>query len=108
MNDNNSLIKLTPKQGFNDIFRIGKYNMNLTQFGLLKLAKGTSYKGNTGEYEVAFVLKCHSCALKLHLLIKQVAGMLSERFCRNILKWEKILITLLSCSLHLPCATRTI
>ncbi len=64
MNDNNSLIKITPKQGFNDIFRIGKYNMNLTQFGLLKLAKGTSYKGNTGEYEVAFVLMGGKCAVK--------------------------------------------
>ncbi len=58
------LINLEPKQGFNDIFRIGKYNMNLTQFGLLKLAKGTSYKANTGEFEVAFVLMGGKCAVK--------------------------------------------
>ena len=30
--------------------------MALTKFGLLKLAKGTSYAGETGETEVAFVL----------------------------------------------------
>ncbi len=64
MNDNNSLIKITPQQGFNDIFRLGKYNMNLTQFGLLKLAKGTTYKSNTGEFEFALVLMGGKCAIK--------------------------------------------
>ena len=49
------LINLEPKQGFNDVFRIGNYGMNLTSFGILKLAEGTSYKANTGEFEVALV-----------------------------------------------------
>lgn len=64
MEGQNSLIKIKPQQGFNDIFRLGKCGMNLTQFGLLKLAKGTSYKGETGEFEFALVLMGGKCAVK--------------------------------------------
>ena len=52
----NLKIALKPQQGYNKIFDVGEYGMKLTKFGLLKLAKGTSYAGDTGEEEVAFVL----------------------------------------------------
>ena len=52
----NLKIALKPQQGYNTIFDVGEYGMKLTKFGLLKLAKGTSYAGDTGEEEVAFVL----------------------------------------------------
>lgn len=52
----NLRIPLKPVQGYNKIFDVGEYKMALTKFGLLKLAKGTSYAGETGETEVAFVL----------------------------------------------------
>ena len=52
----NLRIELKPQQGYNKIFDVGEYGMKLTQFGLLKLAKGTSYEGYTAETEVAFVL----------------------------------------------------
>ena len=52
----NLKIGLKPAQGYNKIFDVGEYGMKLTKFGLLKLAKGTSYDGDTGEEEVAFVL----------------------------------------------------
>ena len=52
----NLKIALKPQQGYNKIFDVGEYGMKLTKFGLLKLAKDTSYTGDTGEEEVAFVL----------------------------------------------------
>ena len=52
----NLKIELRPTQGYNKVFDVGEYGMKLTRFGLLKLAKGTSYEGFTGENEVAFVL----------------------------------------------------
>ena len=52
----NLKIALKPQQGYNKIFDVGEYGMKLTKFGLLKLAQGTSYAGDTGEEEVAFVL----------------------------------------------------
>ena len=52
----NLKITLNPVQGYNKIFDVGEYGMKLTKFGLLKLEKGTTYKGDTGETEVAFVL----------------------------------------------------
>ena len=52
----NLKIALKPQQGYNKIFDVGEYGMKLTKFGLLKLAKDTSYAGDTGEEEVAFVL----------------------------------------------------
>ena len=52
----NLRVKLSPQQGYNKIFDVGEYGMKLTKFGLLKLAKDTSYEGDTGESEVAFVL----------------------------------------------------
>ena len=52
----NLRIPLKPVQGYNKIFDVGEYKMALTKFGLLRLAKGTSYAGETGETEVAFVL----------------------------------------------------
>ena len=52
----NLRIPLKPVQGYNKIFDAGEYKMELTKFGLIKLAKGSSYAGETGETEVAFVL----------------------------------------------------
>ena len=65
----NLRISIEPQQGYNKIFDVGEFGMKLTKFGLLKLAKGTSYEGDTGESEVAFVLiggkfratACRSC-----------------------------------------------
>ena len=56
MNGKGLLIHLEPEQGYNKIFDVGEYNMQLTKFGLIKLAKGTSYSSATGEMEVALVL----------------------------------------------------
>ena len=52
----NLRIPLKPVQGYNKIFDVGEYKMRLTRFGLIKLAKGTSYEGDTAETEVALVL----------------------------------------------------
>ena len=52
----NLKIALKPEQGYNKIFDVGEYGMKLTKFGLIKLAKGTTYEGDTGETEVALVL----------------------------------------------------
>ena len=52
----NLRIALNPQQGYNKVFDVGEYGMKLTQFGILKLAKGTIYESNTRENEVAFVL----------------------------------------------------
>ena len=52
----NLLIRTTPVQGYNKIFDLGEYRMRLTRFGLIKLAAGSSYAGNTGENELALVL----------------------------------------------------
>ena len=52
----NLKIALKPVQGYNKIFDVGEYKMKLTKFGLLKLAKGTTYAGDTAETELALVL----------------------------------------------------
>ena len=52
----NLRIPLKPVQGYNKVFDVGEYAMRLTKFGLIKLAKGTRYDGDTGETEVALVL----------------------------------------------------
>ena len=52
----NLKIELKPAQGYNKIFDVGEYGMKLTKFGLLKLEKGSSYEGDTGETELALVL----------------------------------------------------
>jgi len=52
----NLRIPLKPTQGYNKIFNIGEYKMQLTNFGLIKLAKGTKYESDTAETEVALVL----------------------------------------------------
>ena len=52
----NLRIPLKPVQGYNKVFDAGEYGMRLTRFGLLKLAKGTSYDGYTAETELALVL----------------------------------------------------
>ena len=48
----NLRIPLLPEQGYNKIFDVGEYGMRLTRFGLLKLADGTSYSGDTGEIDM--------------------------------------------------------
>ena len=52
----NLRIPLKPVQGYNKIFDVGEYKMKLTKFGLIKLAKGTTFEDATGEMEVALVL----------------------------------------------------
>ena len=52
----NLRIPLKPVQGYNRIFDVGEYKMELTKFGLIRLAKGTTYEGDTTETEVALVL----------------------------------------------------
>ena len=60
----NFRIALKPQEGYNKIFDVGEYGMKLTKFGLLKLAKGGVYEGDTGETEVAFVLMGGNFAAK--------------------------------------------
>jgi 5-deoxy-glucuronate isomerase len=52
----NLKISLDPKQGYNKVFDVGEYGMKLTRFGLLKLAAGTAYEGDTEGTELALVL----------------------------------------------------
>ena len=52
----NRKIELKPVQGYNKIFDVGEYAMKLTKFGLVKLAKGTTFEDDTGDMEVALVL----------------------------------------------------
>lgn len=52
----NLRIPLKPVQGYNKIFDVGECKMKLTKFGLIKLAKGTTFEDATGEMEVALVL----------------------------------------------------
>ena len=52
----NLRIALKPQQGYNKVFDVGEYGMKLTKFGLIKLAKDTTYEGDTGETELALVL----------------------------------------------------
>ena len=52
----NLRIALKPRQGYNKIFDVGEYGMKLTTFGLVKLAEGTTYEGDTGDTELALVL----------------------------------------------------
>lgn len=52
----NLKISIKPGQGYNKIFDVGEYKMALTKFGLVKLANGTEYSGDTGDTEVALVL----------------------------------------------------
>ena len=64
MSSEKLLIHLNPVQGYNKIFDLGEYNMQLTAFGLIQLAAGTSYRNTTGEFEVALVLLGGKCAVK--------------------------------------------
>lgn len=64
MSSDKLLIHLSPKQGYNKVFDVGEYNMALTSFGLIQLADGTSYKGSTGDFEVALVLLGGKCSVK--------------------------------------------
>ena len=57
----NLLINLKPAEGYNNVFELGEYNMQLTRFGILQLAAGNAYSGNTGEFEVALVLLGGKC-----------------------------------------------
>ena len=58
------LFHLDPEYGYNKVFSPGACGMELTRFGILKLAAGTSYAGNTGEFEAALVLLGGKCAVK--------------------------------------------
>ena len=51
----NLLIHLDPAQGYNKVFGLGEYNMQLTRFGIVQLAAGSVYSGNTGDFEMAIV-----------------------------------------------------
>ena len=52
----NLRIPLTPVSGYNKIFNLGEFGMKLTNFGLIKLAKGETYTAATDETEVVLVL----------------------------------------------------
>ena len=54
----NLLIHLKEQQGYSNVFELGEYNMKLTRFGILTLAEGSSYTGNTGEFEAALADFC--------------------------------------------------
>ena len=60
----NLKIAMKPQQGYNKVFDVGEYGMKLTKFGLVKLAAGTVYEGDTGEMEVAYVLMGGNFAAK--------------------------------------------
>ena len=60
----NLLIHLKEQQGYSNVFELGEYNMKLTRFGILTLAEGSSYTGNTGEFEAALVLLGGKCSVK--------------------------------------------
>ena len=55
------LFHLKPEQGYNNVFELGDKGMKLTRFGILQLKAGTSYTGNTGEFEVALVVLGGKC-----------------------------------------------
>ncbi|MDD3153457.1 MAG: 5-deoxy-glucuronate isomerase [Victivallaceae bacterium] len=52
----NLLIHLDPQQGYNNVFQLGEYQMKLTRFGIVRLAKGSSLEADTGEMEAALVI----------------------------------------------------
>ncbi|MBO4303639.1 MAG: 5-deoxy-glucuronate isomerase, partial [Lentisphaeria bacterium] len=58
------LIHLAPQQGYNNVFELGQFDMKLTRFGIVQLKEGTSWRGNTGEFEAALVLLGGKCAVK--------------------------------------------
>ena len=64
MSSDKLLIHLAPEQGYNKVFDLGEYNMKLTEFGIIQLKAGTSYKASTGDFEVALVLLGGKCAVK--------------------------------------------
>ena len=64
MSSDKLLIHLAPEQGYNKVFDLGEYNMKLTEFGIIQLKAGTSYKSSTGNFEVALVLLGGKCAVK--------------------------------------------
>ena len=59
----NLLIHLEPKQGYNNVFEVGQYDMKLTRFGIVQLQAGTSWSANTGEFEAALVLLGGKCSV---------------------------------------------
>ena len=58
------LFHMNPEQGYNNVFNPGAAGMSLTRFGVLQLKQGTSWSGNTGDWEVALVLLGGKCAVK--------------------------------------------
>lgn len=50
------LIKRPAGSGYQRVFGLGEYEMKLTEYGILSLGSGESYKGETGEMELALVL----------------------------------------------------
>ena len=59
----NLLIHLSPKQGYNNVFEIGQYDMKLTRFGIVQLQAGTSWSANTGDFEAALVILGGKCSV---------------------------------------------
>ena len=57
------LFHLRPQSGYNNVFGVGAAGMQLTRFGILKLAAGEAWSGNTGDYEAALVLLGGKCAV---------------------------------------------
>jgi 5-deoxy-glucuronate isomerase len=57
----NHHIPCPAKPGFNRIFHIGERGMNLTGFGLLKLAAGETWESASGGNEIALVVLGGTC-----------------------------------------------
>lgn len=57
------LISCQPVQGYNSIFEIGQKRMDLTGFGLLKLAAGQSWTGCWRDDEVVMVILGGQCTV---------------------------------------------
>ncbi len=64
MSSDKFMVHLAPKDGLNPVFSRGQHNMKLTSFAVLKLARGQSYKSETGANEVALVLLGGKCSAK--------------------------------------------
>lgn len=52
-----------PQNGFTKIASLGDGNLKLTEFGIIRLAAGESYRDNAGDYEVALIVLSGICSV---------------------------------------------
>lgn len=57
-------IKRKFENGYNSVFELGQYNMQLTRFGIVQLEKGEVFENNTGEFEAALVILGGKCSIE--------------------------------------------